>query len=75
MEEQSQELAGEARGVTVEGLQPGVEYQFRVTSQSHGRVSPSATTTVRTRPLLTSELSVITHQEVGTTEMFGHCKE
>lgn len=62
------ETEGITRMVTVliENLRPGVEYQFEITTESHDRRSKTVRTDIRTQPLCTSELSIITHQEVST---------
>ena len=52
--------------VLVDNLTPGVQYQLEVTTESHERKSRSVRTLVRTQPLVTSDLSIITHPEVGT---------
>ena len=53
--------------VLVESLHPGVEYQFEITSESHERRSRTIQTKIRTEPLCTSELFIITNQEVSTS--------
>jgi len=53
--------------VLVESLHPGVEYQFEITSESHERRSRTIQTKIRTEPLCTSELFIITDQEVSTS--------
>jgi len=62
------ETEGVARMVTVliENLRPGVEYQFEITTESHDRRSKTVQTNIRTQPLCTSDLRIITHQEVST---------
>merc|ERR1719317_797679 len=62
------EMEGLARTVTVliENLRPGVEYQFEITTESHDRRSKTIQTNIRTQPLCTSDLRIITHQEVST---------
>jgi cadherin 5 type 2 (VE-cadherin) len=49
----------------VEGLHPGVQYQFEITSESHQRRSRTIQTKIRTQPLCTSELFIIP-EEVST---------
>lgn len=53
--------------VLIESLHPGVEYQFEITSESHQRRSRTIETKIRTEPLCTSELFIITDQEVSTS--------
>ena len=52
--------------VLIPGLRPGVEYSFEIFTQSHELVSETLRRTIRTQPLCTSELFIITNQEVST---------
>jgi len=53
--------------VLVESLHPGVEYQFEITTESHNTKSRTIQTAIRTQPLCTSELFIITNQEDSTS--------
>jgi len=53
--------------VFVDNLHPGEEYEVQVTTESNERMSRSERMRVRTQPLCTSDLSIITHQEVSTS--------
>ena len=52
--------------VLVDNLRPGVEYLVEVTTESNQRKSRSVKTRVRTQPLCTSQLDIITFQEDST---------
>lgn len=52
--------------VLIPGLRPGVEYNFDIFTESHELVSQTLHQTIRTQPLCTSELFIITNQEVST---------
>ena len=52
--------------VLVENLRPGVEYGVEMLTESNDQRSESVRTLVRTQPLCTSELSIISQQEVST---------
>ena len=50
----------------VEQLRPGVEYHFELSTQSFSLRSPTLTRIIRTQPLCTSEIFIISDQEVST---------
>ena len=55
---------GRKVGVLIGLLHPGVEYIFEITTEAHSLRSETIRKTIRTQPLITSELTVINKQEV-----------
>ena len=58
---QDQQLAR----VLLDNLRPGLEYRVEVSTESHGRRSRAIRTNIRTKPLCTSALNIISHPEVA----------
>ena len=52
--------------ILIEGLHPGVEYLFEITTEAHNLLSETTRKSVRTMPLITSEITVINQPEVTT---------
>ena len=48
--------------VVVADLHPGVEYMFEITTEAHGMRSETVRSSVRTMPLITSEITIINKQ-------------
>lgn len=57
---------GRKIAVLVQELHPGVDYMFEITTEAHNLRSDTVRTSVRTMPLITSEITVINKQEVTT---------
>ena len=51
--------------VLLDNLRPGLEYRVEVITESHGRQSRAVRTNIRTKPLCTSALNIISHPEVA----------
>ena len=51
--------------VLLDNLRPGLEYKVEVSTESHGRRSRAVRTDIRTKPLCTSALNIISHPEVA----------
>ena len=51
--------------VLLDNLRPGLEYKVEVSTESHGRRSRAVRTNIRTKPLCTSALNIISHPEVA----------
>ncbi len=57
----------EATSVHVPNLHPGVEYAFEITTESHNLRSEVVRLSIRTMPLITSEISTVNKQDLSTT--------
>ena len=51
--------------VLIDGLRPGVNYNFEIHTMSHNLQSAIVHTTIRSEPLCTSDLFIINNQEVN----------
>ena len=49
----------------LDNLRPGLEYRVEVSTESHGRRSRAVRTNIRTKPLCTSALNIISQPEVA----------
>lgn len=59
-------VQGDTIEILIEGLHPGVEYLFEISTEAHNLLSETTRTRVRTMPLITSEITVINQPEVTT---------
>lgn len=50
--------------VVIGDLHPGVDYMFEIMTEAHGLRSETVRTSVRTMPLITSEITIINKQEI-----------
>ena len=55
---------GRKLGVLIEDLHPGVEYMFEITTEAHALRSETVRTSIRTMPLITSEVTIINKPEI-----------
>ena len=59
-------IPGNERSVDIQGLHPGVDYMFEITTEAHNLRSDKKQVGIRTMPLILSEITVINNQEVTT---------
>ena len=66
----TKDIAGYAQGdnieILIDGLHPGVEYLFEITTEANSLRSETTATRVRTMPRISSEITVINQPEVTT---------
>ncbi len=58
---------GGGAAVLIPNLHPGVEYMFEITTEAHELRSETVRLSVRTMPLITSEISTVNKQDLPTT--------
>lgn len=55
---------GRKLAVLIEDLHPGVDYMFEIITEAHDLRSDTVRTSIRTMPLITSEITVVNKQEI-----------
>ncbi|CAB4065344.1 PTPRB [Lepeophtheirus salmonis] len=61
------QVPGTNFSVMITGLHPGVEYNFEVSTESHSLHSNIKNISVRTKPLITSELNILNKKDLTTS--------